>query len=248
MEPIVKQLLKRIIGLTPFRVTRARDLNRFQAIDETLALIARRGFAPRVVIDGGANVGDFARLARRVFGAEPEIHLFEPQPACQPSLESLARDPRVHLHAVALGAAEGGKLALAIDPLGVTTGAHIAPSGSGVATVSVGVATLDALFESRLERSDRVLLKLDLQGWELEALKGATKSLPRVEVVLIEVSLYAQAYEPPISAIVGFLDNAGFELHDIASLSGRFRDNRARQADLLFVNRRSDLCSDTSWA
>lgn len=201
-----------------------------------------------MVIDGGANVGDFARLARRVFGAETEIHLFEPQPACQPSLERLARDRRIHLHAVALGATNGEKLDLAIDPAGVTTGAHIAPSGGRGPTVSVTVATLDAHFESRLESSDRVLLKLDLQGWELEALRGAAKSLPRIEAVLVEVSLYAQAYEPPISAVVGFLDAAGFELHDIASLSGRFRDNRARQADLLFVNRRSDLCSDTSWA
>lgn len=244
----MKRLLKRIIGLTTYRVTRARDLNRFQAIDETLALIARRGFAPRVVIDGGANVGDFARLARRVFGKEPEIHLFEPQPACQSVLESLAREPRVHLHAVALGATDGEKLDLAIDPLGITTGAHVAPMSGRGDTVSVDVATLDALFESRLGPEDRALLKMDLQGWELEALKGATKSLSKIEVVLIEVSLFAQAYEPPISAVVGFLDAAGFELHDIASLSGRCRDNRAHQADLLFVNRKSDLCSDTSWA
>lgn len=243
----MKRLLKRIIGLTPYRVTRARDLNRFQAIDETLALIARRGFAPRVVIDGGANVGDFARLARRVFGAKPEIHLFEPQPACRSSLESLARDPCVHLHPIALGATDGGRLDLAIDPLGVTTGAHVAPRGGSGTTVSVDVATLDALFESSLDSDDRALLKLDLQGWELEALKGAAKSLPKIEAVLIEVSLYAQSYEPPIAAVVGFLDAAGFELHDIASLSGRFRDNRAHQADLLFVNRNSELCSDTSW-
>jgi hypothetical protein len=69
-----------------------------------------------------------------------------------------------------------------------------------------------------------------------------------VEVVLIEVSFFAQAYEPSIATLVGFLDQKGFDLHDVASVSGRTRDNRARQADLVFVNRSSDLCRDASWA
>lgn len=245
----MKSLLKAALRRTPYRVIRARDTNRFEAIEETLTSLSRRRFAPRIVLDGGANVGDFARLARRVFGEGLEIHLFEPQPACQPLLEVLARQSGFILHAAAIGSVNDQVLELAIDPVAVTTGAHVAPVGSKEAvTVPIPVLTLDRQFDKTLNVSDRTLLKLDLQGWELEALRGAVSILPRIEVVLIEVSFFAQAYEPSIAALVRFLGCAGFDLHDVASLSGRSRDNRARQADFVFVNRRSPLATDTAWA
>jgi FkbM family methyltransferase len=244
----MRQLIKKLISLTPYRIHRARDANRFQAIPECLAAISQRGFQPKVVIDGGANIGEFARLSRRTFGPQPQIHMFEPQPACRTFLKKLADQPGFHLHMAALGAVSGEHLELSVDAANnVTTGAHITPSGTGSSTVSVPVISLDAIFAETLERKDRALLKLDLQGWELEALKGAVKVLPQIEIVMLEASFFAQAYEPTISALVRFMDEAGFSLYDIASLAPRTRDNRPRQADLVFVNIRSDLASDTTW-
>lgn len=112
----MKNLIKRLIRLTPYRVTRACDANRFQAIDETLSSLSSRGFAPKIIFDGGANVGDFARLARRIFGSQPQIHLFEPQPACQPILQMLATKPRFQLHAAALGSSNEKSLDFIIEP------------------------------------------------------------------------------------------------------------------------------------
>jgi FkbM family methyltransferase len=245
----LKQLLKKLIGLTPYRVNRACDANRFQAIPECLSVMRQRGYEPRVVLDGGANIGDFARLVRRVFGPEPMIHMFEPQPACLPFLAVLAQEPRFQLHAAALGARGGEFLELAVDPTNrVTTGAHITSSESTSHRVSVPVLSLDDLFGLEMQRDDRTLLKLDLQGWELEALNGAVKTLERVEVVLVEVSFFAQAYEPSIALMVRFLDEAGFDLYDIGSLAARRRDNRARQADFVFVKKSSPLLSNIEWS
>ena len=53
----MKRILKKIISVTPYRIIRAADANRFQAIEESLASLARRGFAPRIVIDGGERGG-----------------------------------------------------------------------------------------------------------------------------------------------------------------------------------------------
>lgn len=144
----MKGALKSVMRHTPYRVIRARDANRFQAIEETLMAFKGRGFLPNVVLDGGANVGDFARMARLVFGVHAEIHLFEPQPACQPSLQVLAAQPNFTVHAVAIGARQEN-LELAIDPISVTTGAHVAVDG-GRATVSVRSITLDGLFQETL--------------------------------------------------------------------------------------------------
>lgn len=100
----------------------------------------------------------------------------------------------------------------------VTTGAHIAlGEADGSKTVLVPTITLDSLFAERLGGEDRVLLKLDLQGWELEAFHGASYMLPLIEVVLFEVSFFAQTYEPPITSLVRLFDRSGFDLHDVAS-------------------------------
>lgn len=246
---MLKRTLKSIIRLTPYRVTRARDANRFQAIEECLVSLAKRGFSPQRIVDGGANVGDFARCAASIYPLA-KIHLVEPQPACHEALAQLAQDRHYSLHAVALGA-EDAFIDLAIDPAGVTTGAHVQPDDSSqnsAGCVQVPVARLDTLLAAEIVTEDRCLLKLDLQGWELAALKGAEHILDRIEVILTEVSFFAQAYEPSIETLVHFLDEHGFALYDIASLAARRRDNRAHQGDFVFVRRDSPLREDTAWA
>jgi FkbM family methyltransferase len=242
---LLKRVIKSILRYTPYRVIRAGDANRFQAIEECHISLAKRGFNPRRIVDGGANVGDFARRAAAIFPVAT-IHLVEPQPACHQALARLAQNGRFRLHAVALGA-EDTFIDLAIDPAGVTTGAHVLHERESGTSVRVPVARLDTLFAAEIVSEDRCLLKLDLQGWELEALKGAAGILDRIEVILCEASFYAQAYEPSIEALMHFLDRRDFALHDIAALQARRRDNRARQTDFLFVRRNSSLMADTAW-
>ena len=243
----MKALLKRLLERSPYRIIRARVRNRFFAQQEVLAGLARRGYRPRRIVDGGAHVGDFARMARSVF-ADATIDLIEPQAACHAALRDLTVSlPGCVLHPVAIGRAPG-TLTMACDPAAPSTGAHIQPGSSAQsdAVETVTVLTLDAIL-ARIGTDDRVLLKLDLQGWELEALHGAVAALSAIEVILIEVSFYAQAYEPPVASLIAFLSDHGFVLHDIATLVGRERDDRAHQADFLFVRTGSPLDADRSW-
>ena len=245
----MKAMLKRLIERSPFRIIRAADRNRFSAQQETLLTLKRRGYRPLKVLDGGANVGDFARLVGSVF-PQARIYLVEPQPACQTPLQNLVRkDSRHTLHAVAIGR-EKGYLQMALNPESPSTGAHIVEYkdlSDHTETRKIPVDTLDTIL-SGLTVDDRTFLKLDLQGWELEALRGATQVLPHIEVVLAEASFFAQAYEPPIASLIEFMAAHGFILDDIASLSGRRRDNRAHQADLVFLNEKSPLNADSAWA
>lgn len=244
----MKNLLKRLVDTTPYRVRRASDLNRFQAIHETLRSLKRRGYQPAIIIDGGANIGDFTRVAYRYY-PDAIFHLIEPQPACAEALTSLCSNSQFIFHPVALGASGNTTVRLVVDPTGVTTGAHIEGSGGGTASsVEVPLVKLDDIMEKASIDGARGLLKLDLQGFELEALKGAERSLQSLEVILCEVSFFAQAFEPSIEEIITFLTEREFQLHDIASLSARRRDNRAHQADFLFVRRTSHLLADAAWS
>jgi FkbM family methyltransferase len=244
MNPSVKALAKRILARSPYRLSRGAP-NRFDANESCLRHLARCSFAPKLVIDVGANVGAFAVMARKVFPAAA-IHMIEPQPGCAPPLQALLGDAGFFYHPVA-ATSKAGPVQMLTSYAG-DTGAHIAwQEGRHLANLTVQGKTLDELFASNCDHSDRVLLKLDVQGHELVALSGASALLPKVEVVLLEVSFFQQVREPTVLEVVQFFDGAGFDLYDIAALAGRTRDGRLRQGDLAFVKRNSPLWLDKRW-
>lgn len=244
----MKQLIKSVLAHTPYRIVKREKLNRFQAIEESLVSLAARGFRPGVVIDGGANTGAFARAALAIF-PDAIVHAIEPQPGCEPALRALADEFPEHVvvHMLALCAPEDDSqvLRMAAEAGTTSTGAHIAADDGGL---SVPSRTLDSVLARHAATTRGALLKLDLQGYELHALKGAAQTLKQTDVVLTEVSFYAQAYEPPISQLVSFLAGHGFELYDVASIYARPRDDRPRQGDFIFVRSRSVLAQDRAWS
>ncbi|MFQ5668835.1 MAG: FkbM family methyltransferase, partial [Candidatus Binatia bacterium] len=233
------------------RITQFRPGNRFQAMDETLVLLRHTGYSPRVVIDGGANMGLWTEMVRPIFPAA-SFHLIEPQPACAPALQELARRmPRLHLHRVALtepgvtrvrmvgGGWEGGG-----------TGAWVARDGEAApGEVECPAATLDVLLAEAVSSADRALLKLDLEGHEMSALQGASRLLQAVEVILTELQFYEinENKRPVFGDMLNFLRDRGFELYDFACLSQRPRDMRLRMGDVVFVRQDSSLLADRSW-
>src|SRR2546422_9988228 len=131
--------------------------NRFDGMRDALLLLRSAGYAPRLIIDCGANRGQWAKLAREAF-PDSTFLLIEPQPACAASLTALAaRLPRLVVHAVAVtqpgisrvrmigGGEEGGG-----------TGAWGGHAGEGAPGAGAGPPpTLDAPIAPRATRSDR---------------------------------------------------------------------------------------------
>jgi FkbM family methyltransferase len=240
----VRSLARRLLAYTPYRITKSVP-NRFDAIEDCLRQLARSRFAPSLIIDAGAHTGAFATMARSAFPAAA-IHMIEPQPGCAPGLQKLSAKPGFFFHPVAV-TSEAGPVHMCVRSDG-DTGAHVtwAENRHEANLVAQGT-TLDELFISRCSQGDRILLKLDLQGHEMLALRGAAQLLPKVEVVLLEVSFFQQIGEPAIPEVVRFFDKAGFDLYDVAALSGRSRDGRLRQGDFVFVKRNTQLWTDKTW-
>jgi FkbM family methyltransferase len=207
----------------------------------------RTSAAPPVrnIYDLGANVGRWTALARAIFPDAP-VHAFEP-------LDRHAVDftrrtegwPQVKLHRVALGSVPGEAV---MDVTSFSDSASLlslAPASSayfGLAPgerVRVPVVRLDDWCSShRLPAPD--LLKLDLQGYELEALRGAAAVLPQVRFVLTEVS-FAEFYsgQPLFTELATFLAAQGFHLaalgHNPAASAPLI------QADALFTRKNSTI-------
>lgn len=241
---LIKKPIKKLMALTPYRISRHRE-NRFDATHSCLWYFRQLGYQPGLIIDGGAYLGTFADAGQRAFPAA-EIHVVEPQPAARAPLEAMVRQRGWTFHACALSDRVGSvRLVCEATP---NTGARV--TGAEEKAMDVPASTVDVLFASRLRLlpDHRALLKLDLQGHELRALRGAVASLPLIELVLVEVSFFRQGPEPSIPELVNFFDEQGFDLFDVVGLSGRARDGRLRQGDFVFVRRGSDLSLDTAWA
>ena len=137
---------------------------------------------------------------------------FEPLPTAAATFRSnLSTCSRVRLIESAVGSHDGTvtfhpqayDLASSVLP-----SATASPSASGAFDVPVG--RLDTLLADT-ELRGPVLLKLDLQGYELEALRGAPDTLAQSQHVLLETA-FRSGYvgEPPFEEVYDHLRGAGF--------------------------------------
>jgi hypothetical protein len=108
-------------------------------------------------------------------------------------------------------------------------------------------STLDKMLGGTL--TPGVLMKLDLQGHEIEAMRGATSVLKLTEAIICEVSFYPvnDSGRPIFFDVLSFISKQGFLLYDFASLNGRYKDNRLQWGDILLVKENSDLLKNNAW-
>lgn len=81
------------------------------------------------------------------------------------------------------------------------------------------------------------LIKADVQGYELEVLRGATEALASADAVLLKVS-FRELYEgqPLAHELIAFLGDRGFMIADVCSYS-QGADGSLEQSDMLFLRR-----------
>ncbi|HYS46293.1 MAG TPA: FkbM family methyltransferase [Rhizomicrobium sp.] len=194
------------------------------------------------VADVGANRGQFSLVCRQL---RPSAAIIAFEPLAEPAQiyrALFAGDPRVRLHECAL-ARERGEMTMHLSarddsssllPISEAQTANFPGTGAvGVRSVAVGPLS-DFVQPSELGSNN--LLKIDVQGFELEVLKSAESLLPQFDWIYAECSfvpLYeGQALAPEVIAFLGARD---------FRLSGRFnpfygKEGAMLQADLLFEN------------
>ena len=232
VTPIKTGLLK-LLGAAGYQLRRT---------DERVSLVgalqhaAQTGYAPATIIDVGAAYGDFARTSAAVF-PDAGFVLIEPLEEFAPNLEELCQTlPSAEFLRVAAGA-EAGLRDINVHPDLVGSSFHLEAEDSDVNGVPrpVPVDTVDAMI-GNASAPPPYLIKVDVQGAELDVLDGAASILGRTDMVILEVSFF-RFFEgaPQFHEVVAYMNARGFVAYDVFGLAHRPLDGALAQADVVFV-------------
>jgi FkbM family methyltransferase len=198
-----------------------------------------------LVLDVGANRGQFARLARRV-GYAGEIVSFEPLRHNHKMLHAAAAaDGHWRVLPFALGR-EPAEMDFAVhrndsfSSLHAVNEAGVARFGDMVAVERierVQVRTLDSVWpELGLGDGRRLLLKTDTQGHDLAVLAGASEVLRHTLAVATEASIQPIYTDTPLfPEVVAWLQSCGFVLSGVFPTGHRPDDLALIEVDAFFT-------------
>jgi len=197
----------------------------------------------KIAFDGGANQGQWASRLRKN-NSEITIISFEPvREAFNKLVQNSKDDPNWITNNVALGQEEGvTKINLANNDF--MSSSILPPTNhlSSFPTVEfsdyeeITVVRLDSMYGDM--DSKRSLLKLDVQGFEFEALNGASNMLDNVALIELETA-FRPMYKGEMnhSQILRWLEERNFEVYSVSQPSVD-KSGRVGYIDCLLINSR----------
>lgn len=239
---MIKKLLR--LALKRFGIVAFKRSSRvYVPEDESYRIVSSlAGRLDPVVIDGGAHLGDMVENFEALL-PEAKFHCFEPDPMLGEILvRKFKGNSKINVVHAALGDV-AGKATFNINVSRPTN--SLLPTSESlqpdlkqlcelVEQVEVEVVTIDDYCQANsIDRVD--VIKLDLQGYDYLALKGATVMLEKVRVVLVEV-LFKEFYQGChlFPDVLGFMLDKGFELHTLCGLHYGHHDELL-WSDAIFV-------------
>lgn len=227
---VIKRVLRdvqRYYGYEPIRIRRWHD-----TLDKSQNY---------VVLDVGANEGQFAHDVLKEFRSV-RLVCFEPLEVPYRELSRrFHNDKSVSALNVALGSSCGtvsfheSAFSPASSMLRMNHDSYTSfPLVREAQTIAVNQITLDSL-ERTWDSKDTVVLKLDVQGYELEVLRGAENLLKECVWVYCEVSFVSMYQRQPLAAeVIRYLDTRGFQMFGVYGGLYDPASGRQLQCDCLF--------------
>jgi len=198
-----------------------------------------------IVIDVGAADGVISIKLEEYF-IHSEIYSFEPvKSTFETLLANVKGHKRIHTYNKALGASEQN---LVINKASRITSSslfaieenikdsYFAENILKVGEETIAVSTLDSEIPTNVPIN---LIKIDVQGFELEVLKGGLQTLSRTSVIVFEAQnhdMYVGA--PKYYEIDAFLRNNNFVLYNM--ISSLRKNKKLYEWDAIYVNTELD--------
>ena len=210
----------------------------------SLQNLKKKNFNPSTVLDIGAYEGYWTIDLLEVF-PQARVLMVEAQKIKAPFLGKIKlKYPNTDYAISLLSSANGDDKYFCENE----TASHIRETpADDLPCYIINTKTLDSLLlEKQFPMPD--FIKLDVQGHEMEILKGATSALLHAEVCLLEISIFDFGDGTPLLLnMLNFMDTKNFRAYDISQFMRRPLDKTLFQVDMFFVKKDSNLLADKSW-
>jgi len=201
-------------------------------------------YAINKIFDVGANEGQYAQKMRKL-GFTGDIISFEPLSSAFAKLkENGKKDKNWYVNNYALG---NDNTAGSINVAGNSYSSSLlemleshksaAPESQYIDKEEIIIKKLDSIFDEFYCANDKVMLKIDTQGFEKNVIDGAEESLKKIILIQLETSvipLYGK--EVLLPEMIKFIEKHGFTLIAIEPEFENPNTHHLLQADCIFVN------------
>ncbi len=234
MKNYVKIIIKWLIHRTRLESTADAKAIHRQSLRGVLEHSKSMGFSPGTVIDVGAANGTF-----ELYETFPDARhlLIDPLEENSSCLETIVKSLLNAEYIIAAATHKNGSVNINVHPDLHGSSLYLECEDSDVNGVprSVPAITLDDLYEERCLKGP-FLIKIDVQGAELDVLRGAVNLLEFTDYIILETSLFGFFVGgPQFSDIVEFMKIYGFVVYDFLCCQYRPLDGAMSQVDLVFV-------------
>ena len=173
---------------------------------------------PTFIIDVGANHGVWTRSASSIFPTAKFL-MVEPQERLQSYARDLLQQPRLRWLTAGISD-QPGTMKLTLPPRDDSATfrfSEAAAQARGYPQVEVPVTTLDAIVTQEGQIPE--LVKIDAEGFDLKALRGASRLLGTTEVFFVECGICTLEFENTLQAVCSFMWEKGYRVADFTGLN-----------------------------
>lgn len=250
----IKNSIKKLINSVGYEI---RPLNSQSAapaqkkirttIEESYCHLGKIGYQPKTIIDIGVASG-----TPELYRSFPESYflLVEPLLEFEENIKSILNQYRGSCVLAAAGANSGQVTFNVHDHQLVGSSLYKESMGTEADghEIKVPMIKIDDVVNDR-KLHGPYLIKIDVQGAELDALTGAKKTLLESEAVVLEVSLFGFLDgAPQFYDVIAYMKNCGFVAYDIILSWNRPLDNALGQIDIVFVKENGMFRRDHSYS
>lgn len=208
-----------------------------EALLRLTGLLKGFDFAPRLILDIGANHGNWSRTMAAAF-PQARLVMVEPQKWLAAACNDLIEKGHTFIAAGA-GRKPGSQLFTfntdRDDSSSFTTNTQEAVA-RGYRQDWVEVVTIDSLVQ-QWEGQVPDIIKIDAEGLDLEVIEGASGVLGKTEVILIEAAVNASFEDTNMCCVMAAMDLAGYRLFDITELNRPFEPRILWLVELVFIKK-----------
>jgi FkbM family methyltransferase len=234
------------LGIAEEKITMTNNEMARSSMLRSFLNIKHLGFEPQTVIDVGAGLGTF-----EIYEAFPKSRylLIEPIAENEPYLKKICQHLERADYIIAAASKAAGIVPLQVN-LSNLIHSSISEEGEAISENfelrTIQAITLDEVCGTR-QLEGPYLIKVDVDGRELDVLAGAIQILQNTELVIVEVALYVSARFDKMWTVINFMKEQGFVTYDIVDLSYRLSDLALHQVDIVFVKKLGQFTKESRY-